>query len=272
MSTSLSHRRWTNSDKNEEDYLERILYCFVKHTNIKQGNHFRNWSQRRLYIFAALLRNKHHFLQPPEIEGMDFVAEFKRLYPEKCNGYAVTKQRAQKINTNIRDACPQQRQDPVEVRISSRGGFGLFATRTIHKHENITAYMGERIEYRQLYELQWDSTYVWTNRNHTINIDAIHPYRAGYGGYVNDALDPEEHIESTNNVNCTITATQGKKVWVRAIKEIEADEEILTAYGVDYWRWFLRCEALPQALYNKVVAAYYTELLNYPDSDIDTEL
>ena len=267
-----SETRWETSDQTDEDRLERYLYIFVKNTNAKQGAHYRRpWSLERLYCFAACLRHRWEHVQPPISEGMDFVAEFQRLYPVECSGAAITEQNATQINRQIRQACPLQDCDPVEVRVSPRGGYGLFATRFIKKHERITAYIGEHIEYDDLEGFEWDYSYVWSNSSHSITIDAIHPYQAGYGGYINDALDAVEHMESANNVNCRITSSINGVVWVRANKDIEPGEELLTAYGAHFWRCFLCAEALSPELYEEAMAAYANELLSYPDTDIDID-
>lgn len=110
----------------------------------------------------------------------------------------------------------------------SRTGLGLFATKPIKKGDKIIRYMGalldskkkkdDAIENKYLFEL----TNRWTIDGST---------RTNTARYINHACRPNAESD---------VKPRKRKVFIRAIKNIEPGEEINYDYGTDYFKAYLK--------------------------------
>src|SRR5580765_3423458 len=110
----------------------------------------------------------------------------------------------------------------------SRTGLGLFATKPIKKGTKIVRYFGplldskkkkdDAIEHKYLFEL--------TNR---LTIDGS--VRENVARYINHACRPNAESD---------VRPRKRKVYIRAIKNIEPGEEINYDYGTDYFKAYLK--------------------------------
>ena len=71
---------------------------------------------------------------------------------------------------------------------------------------------------------------MYVNRDHVIN--AL-PYRKALARYANDAKGVGKIRGLRNN---SVYATVKKRVYIKAIRDIKAGEEILVDYGKSYWQ------------------------------------
>jgi len=109
-------------------------------------------------------------------------------------------------------------------------GKGLFTTCDIKKGAFIVEYKGVVTTWKKIQQSKVFNAYVYyINRNHVI--DAT-PYKQYLGRYANDANGITRLKGITNN--CTYTI-KDNKVFIKAIKNIVAGEEILVSYGKEYW-------------------------------------
>jgi len=107
---------------------------------------------------------------------------------------------------------------PLVVRPSRIHAAGVFTSTPIHKGERIVEYTGRRIspeEADRLYEGA-PRTYLYGLDDGKTVIDGD-----GIGAYVNHSCDP----------NCEVHEANGR-VWITAIREIEAGEELLWDYNL----------------------------------------
>ena len=121
-------------------------------------------------------------------------------------------------------------------------GEGLFATRKFKLNEFICFYDGVNISEEQLKKMDDNYEYPWSDKDDDgffICINAENP-DSGYGRYANDSLIPQ-HLQGIDNMadNAKImydpSLDKSKPVILRALREIEPGEEIMLAYGGDYW-------------------------------------
>jgi SET domain-containing protein len=112
---------------------------------------------------------------------------------------------------------------PIQVRRSRIQGRGVFATRDISEGERIVEYTGELISHEEADALCDDES---MRRHHTFlfAVDdrwVIDGSRGGNGSrFINHSCDP----------NCE-SVIVGKRVYIHALRDIEAGEELL----YDYW-------------------------------------
>ncbi|MBN2164533.1 MAG: SET domain-containing protein-lysine N-methyltransferase [Pontiellaceae bacterium] len=117
--------------------------------------------------------------------------------------------------------------DPVglEIRPSlvPNAGLGLFTTRPFRQGESICEYKGTQLGLFQLLRTR-DWSYIYTGEDAWIDAGPHENVRARY---INDNFDQSK-------INCAYHDEAGK-VWVRALRDIAADEELYAAYGDHYW-------------------------------------
>jgi SET domain-containing protein len=117
---------------------------------------------------------------------------------------------------------PPSRAPLFEVRHSPIHGYGVFAARRIRKGTTIVEYLGDRVSHAQADERYKDKS---EDDNHTFlfTVDARTVIDAGVGGnearYINHACDP----------NCE-SATENRRVFIRAIRTIQLGEELSYDY------------------------------------------
>jgi uncharacterized protein len=111
-----------------------------------------------------------------------------------------------------------------EVRHSPVHGYGVFATRRIRKGTTITEYLGDRVTHEEADRRYEDKD---ENDNHTFlfTVDSKTVIDGGVGGndarYINHGCDP----------NCE-SAWQSKRIYVEALRTIEAGEELCYDYQI----------------------------------------
>lgn len=105
----------------------------------------------------------------------------------------------------------------VEVRNSPIHGRGCFAIQRICSGTRILEYTGRRISLKEANERYWErpSTYLFSLADGTV-IDGI-----GSASLVNHCCEP----------NCQAEEHDGH-VWIRALRDIEAGEELTLDYGL----------------------------------------
>jgi SET domain-containing protein len=114
---------------------------------------------------------------------------------------------------------------PYRVRRSKIHGTGVFATRHIPKGTRIVEYLGERVSHAEADRRYADKA---DDDNHTFlfTVDARTVIDAGVGGnaarYINHSCDP----------NCE-TVTEDRRIFIEAIKDIEAGEELAYDYMIE---------------------------------------
>ena len=109
-------------------------------------------------------------------------------------------------------------------------GKGLFTKQFIPKGSFIVEYKGEITTWKKIQEDETFNGYVfYLNRNHVIDarldISAI-------ARYANDAMGAGKVRGLKNNAEYDV---KNKKVFIKAIADINSGEEILVAYGKEYW-------------------------------------
>ena len=112
----------------------------------------------------------------------------------------------------------------------SKAGRGLFTKTPITKGTYIVQYKGRITTWKEVQQSDIFNAYVYyVNRNYVI--DAM-PYLKSFARYANDANGLVKVKGLTNN--CEYVKDDGK-VFVKAIRNINAGDEILVPYGKDYW-------------------------------------
>lgn len=110
-------------------------------------------------------------------------------------------------------------------------GNGLFTKKLILKGTAIVEYKGKISGWENANHDGGNNPYIFfVNRNHVI--DALKRFSA-LARYANDGLGLKRIKGVTNNC---IYITKGKKVFIKAIKDIPANSEIFVDYGKDYWQ------------------------------------
>jgi hypothetical protein len=110
----------------------------------------------------------------------------------------------------------------------SRTGLGLFATKPIKKGSKIIRYFGPLLDSKKKKDDAVDNKYLFEISNRWTIDGSV---RKNIARYINHACKP--------NAESDVSARK-RKVVIRAIKNIEAGEEINYDYGTDYFKIFLK--------------------------------
>jgi hypothetical protein len=118
----------------------------------------------------------------------------------------------------------------------SKTGLGLFATKPIKKGAKIIRYFGPLLDARKKKDDAVENKYLF-ELNDRWTIDGS--IRANVARYINHACRPNAESD---------VKPRKRKVFIRAIKNIEPGDEINYDYGTDYFKAFLKpigckCEA-----------------------------
>jgi hypothetical protein len=179
-------------------------------------------------------------------------------HKEICVRNEPTAERAAVITSEIRNQLLYS-SDHVEVRfVPEVNGYGLFTTEPMVANQIITSYTGMRITRKEINDVLYDTSYEWSDKLYHVNVDS-HFALGSFGGYINDALDPNEH-EDTAAQNCSIVErTVDGELRVVVVADYGFDDagvQLRTSYGAGYWQEELSAGALPPALAERVVWAY----------------
>ena len=110
-------------------------------------------------------------------------------------------------------------------------GKGLFTQSFIPAGTRIVEYKGRVTTWNEVKEKEADNAYImYVNRNHVIN--AL-PYKKALARFANDAKGLGKIRGLRNNA---VYATVKNRVYIKAIRDISAGEEILVDYGKSYWQ------------------------------------
>jgi len=110
----------------------------------------------------------------------------------------------------------------------SKTGLGLFATRPIKKGTKIIRYFGPILDSRKKEEDAIENKYLF-ELNNRWTIDGS--VRKNIARYINHACKPNAESD---------VRPRKRKVFIRAIKNIEPGEEISYDYGTDYFKAYLK--------------------------------
>jgi uncharacterized protein len=110
----------------------------------------------------------------------------------------------------------------------SRTGLGLFATRPIKKGTKIIRYFGPLLDCRKKKDDAIENKYL-VELNNRWTIDGS--VRENVARYINHACKPNAESD---------VKPRKRKVFIRAIKNIEPGEEISYDYGTDYFKAYLK--------------------------------
>jgi len=110
----------------------------------------------------------------------------------------------------------------------SRTGLGLFATKPIKKGAKIIRYFGPLLDSRNKKDDAIENKYLF-ELNGRWTIDGS--IRANVARYINHACRPNAESD---------VKPRKRKVFIRAIKNIEPGEEINYDYGTDYFKAYLK--------------------------------
>lgn len=110
----------------------------------------------------------------------------------------------------------------------SRTGLGLFATKPIKKGTKIIRYFGPLLDSRKKKDDEIENKYLF-ELNNRWTIDGS--VRANIARYINHACKPNAESD---------VRPRKRKVFIRAIKNIEPGEEISYDYGTDYFKAYLK--------------------------------
>jgi SET domain-containing protein len=109
-------------------------------------------------------------------------------------------------------------------------GKGLFTKQFIAKGTRIIEYKGRVTTWKEVVNGKSFNGYVYyISRNHVIDAK---PYKKALARYANDAKGITKILGFTNN---TKYVRDGGKVFINAIKDIEAGKEMYVGYGKEYW-------------------------------------
>jgi len=108
-------------------------------------------------------------------------------------------------------------------------GKGLFTQTFIPKGTKIVEYKGRIHTWKELKEADNNGYLFYVNRNHVI--DAL-PYQKAFARFANDAKGAVRQKGVTNNSQYI---TEGLKVYISSLRDIQPGEEILVGYGKEYW-------------------------------------
>jgi SET domain-containing protein len=110
----------------------------------------------------------------------------------------------------------------------SRTGLGLFATKPIKKGTRIVRYFGPLLDSKKKKDDDIENKYLF-ELNNRWTIDGS--VRANVARYVNHACKPNAESD---------VKSRKRRVYIRAIKNIEPGEEINYDYGTDYFKAYLK--------------------------------
>jgi SET domain-containing protein len=110
----------------------------------------------------------------------------------------------------------------------SRTGLGLFATKPIKKGTRIVRYFGPLLDSKKKKDDDIENKYLF-ELNNRWTIDGS--VRANVARYVNHACKPNAESD---------VKPRKRRVYIRAIKNIEPGEEINYDYGTDYFKAYLK--------------------------------
>jgi uncharacterized protein len=110
----------------------------------------------------------------------------------------------------------------------SRTGLGLFATKPIKKGTRIIRYFGPLLDSKKKEEDEIENKYLFELTNRW-TIDGS--TRENVARYINHACKPNAESD---------VRPRKRKVFIRAIKNIEPGEEINYDYGTDYFKAYLK--------------------------------
>src|SRR5215510_10142334 len=110
----------------------------------------------------------------------------------------------------------------------SRTGLGLFATKPIKKGAKIIRYFGPLLDCRKKKEDAIENKYLF-ELNNRWTIDGS--VRKNIARYINHACKPNAESD---------VKPRKRKVFIRAIKNIEPGDEINYDYGTDYFKAYLK--------------------------------
>jgi SET domain-containing protein len=113
----------------------------------------------------------------------------------------------------------------------SRTGLGLFATKPIKKGSKIIRYFGPLLDSKKKKDDAIENKYLF-ELNNRWTIDGS--VRKNIARYINHACKP--------NAESDVAAQ--RKVFIRAIKNIEPGEEINYDYGADYFKVYLKADRM----------------------------
>lgn len=109
-------------------------------------------------------------------------------------------------------------------------GKGLFTKVFIEKGTRIVEYKGKISTWKEADHERGLNAYIYfINRNHVINASK---YKSALARYANDAKGMAKIKGVTNNCQYVLS---NKRVYIESIKDIKPNEELLVAYGKDYW-------------------------------------
>src|SRR5262245_4664227 len=110
----------------------------------------------------------------------------------------------------------------------SRTGLGLFATKPIKKGSKIIRYFGPILDSKKKEEDAIENKYLFELTNRWTIDGSI---RENFARYINHACKPNAESD---------VKPRKRKVFIRAIKNIEPGEEINYDYGTDYFKAYLK--------------------------------
>jgi SET domain-containing protein len=110
----------------------------------------------------------------------------------------------------------------------SRTGLGLFATKPIKKGTRIVRYFGPLLDSKKKKDDDIENKYLF-ELNNRWTIDGS--VRANVARYINHACKPNAESD---------VKPRKRRVYIRAIKNIEPGEEINYDYGTDYFKAYLK--------------------------------
>ena len=110
----------------------------------------------------------------------------------------------------------------------SRTGLGLFATKPIKKGTRIIRYFGPLLDSKKEDEDAIENKYLFELSNRWTIDGSV---RENVARYINHACRPNAESD---------VKPRKRKVYIRAIKNIEPGEEISYDYGTDYFKAFLK--------------------------------
>jgi SET domain-containing protein len=105
-------------------------------------------------------------------------------------------------------------------------GFGLFAMRPIKKREKIAEYKGPRVDAEEAVRLERRGNRYLYEINPRITIDGS-PW-SNIARYANHSCNPNAE-----------SYTYGSRVFIRALRNIQPEEEITYDYGNDYLKYVI---------------------------------
>ncbi len=155
------------------------------------------------------------------------------------------------------------------------GGNGLFTNNSIKKDSIITELTGKLVDFKEYlrlienddinaksYSIQISDKYIVPNRHKISNNKKLGHMINDIGMIKNSELydidKMNEYVKSIQNINC-IFFPIGNKMYIKAIKNIPKNTELLTHYGIDYWLGNI----INNISDNKYTDKEYNKILNY---------